>query len=75
MTSIFTVAKHQLYISRRIISNPAQHHVSAVEDIESLITSMNDSIMPENKRINNMKRILLLSSYLKSSNALQFIGL
>ena len=81
MTSIFTVAKHQLYISRCIISNPAQHHVSAAaEDIESLTPSMNDSITPENKRINNMKRILLLSSYLKSlagnvADMLQHVGI
>ncbi len=81
MTSNFTVAKHQLYISRCIISNPAQHHVSAAaEDIESLTPSMNDLIMPENKRINNMKRIILLSSYLKSlagnvANMLRHVGI
>ena len=77
MTSFFTVAetatKHQLYISKRMISAPAQHHVSAVEDIASLITSMNDLTTPENKII-NIKRILMLRAYVKLLNALHDHG-
>jgi uncharacterized UBP type Zn finger protein len=45
MTSLFAVRKHLLYVSRRIISDQAQLHVSTtVNDVDSLITSMNDSI-------------------------------
>ena len=51
-----------------MISHQAQHLVSTVDDVKSLITSMNDSITPENKSI-LVKRILTLSSYGKSSNA------
>jgi hypothetical protein len=68
MTSLFTVQKHQLYVSRRMISDQAQHLVSTVNDVNSLISSMNDLITTENKSI-LVKRILTLSSYGESSNA------
>ena len=68
MTSLFTVRKHQLYVSRRMISDQAQHLVSTVNDVNSLISSMNDLITTENKSI-LVKRILTLSSYGDSSNA------
>ena len=67
MTSLFTVKKHQLYVSRRIISDQAQHLVSTVYDVNSLISSMNDLITTENQSI-LVKRILTLSSYGDSSN-------
>ena len=51
-----------------MISDQAQHLVSTETYVDSLITSMNDSITPENKSI-LVKRILTLSSYGKSSNA------
>jgi len=70
MTSLFTVKKHQLYlyVSRRMISDQAQHLVSTVSDVNALISSMNDLITTENKSI-LVKRILTLSSYGDSSNA------
>ena len=68
MTRLFTIQKHRLYVSRRMISDQAQHLVSTETYVDSLITSMNDSITPENKSI-LVKRILTLSSYGKSSNA------
>ena len=68
MTSLFTVKKHQLYVSRRMISDQAQHLVSTVNDVNSLISSMNDLITTENKSI-LVKRILTLSSYGDSLNA------
>ncbi len=51
-----------------MISHQAQHLVSTVDDVKSLITSMNDLITLENKSI-LVKRILTLSSHGKSSNA------
>jgi hypothetical protein len=75
MTNSVT-AKHQLYTAREIKSvvfNQTQHHVFRVENIESIIMSMNDLIMSENKRI-LMKRILTLRLYHKLSNALQDRG-
>ena len=51
-----------------MISDQAQHLVLTVNDVNSLITSMNDSITPENKSI-LVKRIITLSSYGKLSNA------
>ena len=51
-----------------MISDQAQHLVSTVYDVKSLITLMNDSITPENKSI-LVKRILTQSSYGKLSNA------
>jgi hypothetical protein len=69
VASLFAVQKHQLYVSRRILSDQAQLLVSTkVNDVNSLISSMNDSIRTENKSI-LVKRILTLSSYGKSSNA------
>ena len=61
--------KHQLYVSRRILSDQAQLLVSTkVNDVDSLITSMNDSITTENKSI-LVKRTLTLSIYGESSYA------
>jgi len=51
-----------------MISNQAQHLVSTVNDVNSLISSMNDLITTENKSI-LVKRILTLSLYAESSNA------
>ena len=51
-----------------MISDQTQHLVSTVNDVNSLISSMNDSIAAENKSI-LVKRILTLSSYGDSSNA------
>jgi len=51
-----------------MISDQTQHLVSTVNDVNSLISSMNDSIATENKSI-LVKRILTLSSYGESSNA------
>ncbi len=51
-----------------MISDQAQHLVSTVNDVNSLISSMNDLITTENKSI-LVKRILTLSSYGDSSNA------
>ncbi len=51
-----------------MISDQAQHLVSTVYDIDSLISLMNDLITTENKSI-LVKRILTLSSYGDSSNA------
>ena len=69
MTSLLAVHKHQLYVSRRILSDQAQLLVSTkVNDVDSLISSMNDLITTENKSI-LVKRILTLSSYDESSNA------
>ncbi len=67
MTSLFIVDTHQLYVFRRMISDQAQHLVSTVNDVDSLISSMNDLITTENKSI-LVKRILTLSSYGDSSN-------
>ena len=67
MASLPAVQKHQLYVSRRILSDQAQLLVSTkVNDVDSLISSMNDSITPENK---STKRTLSLSIYGESSNA------
>jgi len=69
MTSLFPVQKHQLYVSRRILSDQSQLLVSTkVNDVDSLISSMNDSITTENKSI-LVKRTLTLSSYGESSNS------
>jgi hypothetical protein len=69
VASLFAVQKYQLYVSRRILSDQAQLLVSTkVNDVDSLISSMNDSITTENKSI-LVKRILTLSSYGESSNA------
>jgi hypothetical protein len=43
-----------------MISDQAQHLVLTVNDVNSLITLMNDSITPENKSI-LVKRIITLS--------------
>ena len=51
-----------------MISNQAKYLVSTVNDVNSLISSMNDLITTENKSI-LVKRILTLSLYAKSSNA------
>ena len=51
-----------------MISDRAQHLVSTVNDVNSLISSMNDLITTENKSI-LVKRILTLSSYGDSLNA------
>ena len=51
-----------------MISNQAKYLVSTVNDVNSLISSMNDLITTENKSI-LVKRILSLSSYGDSSNA------
>jgi hypothetical protein len=51
-----------------MISDQTQHLVSTVNDVNSLISSMNDLIATENKSI-LVKRILTLSSYGESSNA------
>ena len=68
MTSLSAVQKHKLYISNRILTNHAQLLVSTkVNDFDSLIASMNDSITPENKKT-LVTRILTLSSYGDSSN-------
>ena len=51
MTSLLAVQKLQLYVSRRILSDQAHLRVSTkVNDVDSLISSMNDSITPENKK-------------------------
>ena len=69
MASLLAVHEHQLYVSRRILSDQAQLLVSTkVNDVDSLISSMTDSITTENKSI-LVKRILTLSSYGDSSNA------
>jgi len=69
MTSLLAVQKHQLYVSRRILSDQAHVRVSTkVNDVDSLISSMNDSITTENKTI-LVKRTLTLSSYGESLNA------
>jgi hypothetical protein len=69
MTSLIAVQKLQLYVSRCILSDQAHLCVSTkVNDVDSLISSMNDSITTENKSI-LVKRILTLSSYGKSSKA------
>ena len=51
-----------------MISDQTQYLVSTVDDLNSLISSMNDSMATENKSI-LVKRILTLSSYGESSNA------
>ena len=67
MASLPAVQKHQLYVSRPILSDQAQLLVSTkVNDVDSLISLMNDSITPENK---STKRTLSLSIYGESSNA------
>ena len=69
MTSLSAVQKHKLYVSNRILTNHAQLLVSTkVNDVDSLITSMNDSITPENKST-LVKRTLTLSIDGESSNA------
>jgi len=69
MTNLFALWKHLLYVSRRILSDQAQLLVSTkVNDVDSLIASMNDSIMPENKST-LVKRILTLLLYGDSSKA------
>jgi len=68
MTSLFAVKKHKFYISNRILTDHAHLLVSRkVNDFDSLIASMNDSITPENKRT-LVTNILTLSSYGDSSN-------
>jgi hypothetical protein len=68
MASLPAVQKHQLYVSRSILSDQAQLLVSTkVNDVDSLISSMNDSITPENKST-LVKRTLSLSIYGESSN-------
>jgi hypothetical protein len=69
MASLPAVQKHQLYVSRPILSDQAQLLVSTkVNDVDSLISLMNDSITPENKST-LVKRTLTLSIYGESSNA------
>ena len=66
--SLSAVQKQKFYISNRILTDHAQLLVSTkVNDFDSLIASMNDSIMPENKKT-LVTRILTLSSYGDSSN-------
>jgi hypothetical protein len=68
MTSLSAVKKHKLYVSNRILTDHAQPLVSTkVNDLDSLIASMNNLITPENKK-NLVTRILTLSSYGDSSN-------
>ena len=68
MMSLSAVQKQKFYISNRILTDHAQLLVSTkVNDFDSLIASMNNSVTPENKRTLVMN-ILTLSSYGDSSN-------
>jgi len=69
MASLLAVQKLQLYVSMHILSDQAHVRVSTkVNDVDSLISSMNDLITTENKCI-LVKRTLTLSIYGESSYA------